>query len=675
MAQAARKKTGATRKSGKAAVRPQRRADVKRIEATAVEAVRQQRAVADAAVAATNLGAVQSLPDFLATTGTLSQAERERIVIQALVLIDDLYVHLPLKEAMHAINPVQRLRLLRRRLPFLSERQFHNEMIDIFVHLRDLHTNYILPAPYNQHTAFLPFLLEEYYEGQTPHYTVSRLIAGFTHPTFQPGVEVTAWNGIPIDRAVQINAEREAGSNEDARHVRGLDNMTVRPMMMSLPPDEEWVIVGYSDGTTEREIRLDWKVFAPDPAPSGAVTSDAKDPLARVGGIDLLTEARNRARKLLFAPEAMEQERKLARLSGRKKPRPDMLGSEAAAASILPDVFSGFGSVNTASGAFGYIRIRSFNANPDVFMPELIRILGLVPPNGLIIDVRGNGGGVILCGERMLQLLTPKRIQAEPLHFINTPLTERLVASQSWLEPWEQSVRDSVATGAVFSQGLPIEPEENSNLLGQHYVGPVVVITDARCYSTTDIFAAGFQDHGIGPILGVDGNTGAGGANVWTHDLLRQLLPGADSPIKALPNGADMRVAIRRTTRVGSRMGQPVEDLGVIPDQRHLLTRNDLLNGNIDLINRAGALLAAAPRRALAATATRRPGNKAELVITTQELDRVDVYAANGRPLAAVDIGQAQETVTVDLPAATNRLDLRGFEAGTLVAARRIAIS
>ena len=53
-------------------------------------------------------------------------------------------------------------------------------------------------------------------------------------------------------------------------------------------------------------------------------------------------------------------------------------------------------------------------------------------------------------------------------------------------------------------------------------IGPVVLITDARCYSTTDIFAAGFQDHKVGTILGTDNNTGAGGANVWTLELIRQ---------------------------------------------------------------------------------------------------------------------------------------------------------
>jgi C-terminal processing protease CtpA/Prc len=40
---------------------------------------------------------------------------------------------------------------------------------------------------------------------------------------------------------------------------------------------------------------------------------------------------------------------------------------------------------------------------------------------------------------------------------------------------------------------------------GQKYFGPVILIIDALCYSTTDMFAAGFQDHNIGEVLGADG--------------------------------------------------------------------------------------------------------------------------------------------------------------------------
>ena len=56
------------------------------------------------------------LAEFLATAGTLTLAQRKLLVDQALVLLEQNYAHLPLKVAMHAVNPVQRLRVLRARL-------------------------------------------------------------------------------------------------------------------------------------------------------------------------------------------------------------------------------------------------------------------------------------------------------------------------------------------------------------------------------------------------------------------------------------------------------------------------------------------------------------------------------------------------------------------------------
>ena len=54
-----------------------------------------------------------SLSEFLATAGTLTVDDRKLVVDQALVLLEQNYAHLPLKMAMHAVNPVQRLRVLR----------------------------------------------------------------------------------------------------------------------------------------------------------------------------------------------------------------------------------------------------------------------------------------------------------------------------------------------------------------------------------------------------------------------------------------------------------------------------------------------------------------------------------------------------------------------------------
>lgn len=541
------------------------------------------------------LGAIVSLPAFLQTIAELTPAQRRTIVEQALILIDDLYVHLPLKRATHAIDPVQRLKLLRRKLEVLSERAFHDEMLSIFKGLRDLHTNYILPAPYNRHTAFLPFLMEEYFEDGERHYIVTRLLLGFEHETFAPGVEVTSWSGVPIDRAVAVNGEREAGSNEPARHVRGLDAMTVRPMSQSLPPDEEWVIVGYRADGDELEIRLPWQVFSPDPDSGSGVAdpSSLADEDAIALGLDLVMEEINQARKLLFAPEAQRLRQEVAEMAQEGAAAAGRMETFKAENSVFPDVFE-FRDVATGHGTFGYIRIRSFSLSPGQFISELERILGLVAADGLILDVRGNGGGVITSGERALQLFTGNRVEAERLDFINTELTLRVARStalSSFARRWLRSIELSLSTAAVYSQAFPIEDPGVTNAIGRRYHGPVILITDARCYSTTDIFAAGFQDNRIGPILGVDDNTGAGGANVFTHDLVRTVLAGPGSPIEALPNGADMRVSIRRTTRVGENAGLPVEDLGVVPDMKHRLTRNDVLNGNPDLISEAASIL------------------------------------------------------------------------------------
>lgn len=531
------------------------------------------------------------LPTFLKTGGELTLEDRQLLAEQALLLLEQTYVHLPLKRAMHAVDPIQRLKLVQYRLSQLSEEKlppeirFHNEMTDIFTSLRDLHTNYLLPAPFKDKVAYLPFLVEEYYENGEPGYIVSRVINNFKHPTFEAGVEILYWNGVPIRKAVELNAERQAGGNSAARFARGLNALTVRPMVRMLPPDEEWVTITYrSLKGKELELKQDWLVFSPET--SGGIDPDSgKGRGVTALGFDLQTDLTNQAKKVLFAPAAVAAERKPV------KP--------LATATTMPAVFR-HQTVTTKQGKFGYIRIFTFNVPSDQeFVDEFVRLAQSLPQNGLIIDVRGNGGGLIYAAERLLQVLTSKHIEPERAQFITTPLALDICRRHAPspldpdfdLGPWIKSMKQAVVTGATYSLGYPITPEKSCNTIGQKYKGPVLLITDALCYSATDIFAAGFQDHKVGPILGVHGNTGAGGANVWTHQLLRTLTGGTESPFKPLPNGAGMRVAIRQTLRVGEQAGMPVEDLGIVPDEEHKMTKKDVLQGNVDLIEHAGEIL------------------------------------------------------------------------------------
>jgi len=145
--------------------------------------------------------------------------------------------------------------------------------------------------------------------------------------------------------------------------------------------------------------------------------------------------------------------------------------------------------------------------------------------------------------------------------------------------------------GAMYSASFHYTDPEACNAIGRLYPGPVIVITSALSYSATEFFAAGFQDHG-GKVLGVDATTGGGGANVKSHKDLRGFFKNAaDSPFRPLPKEAGLRVAYRRSLRVGAQAGNDVEDFGVRADYVHDMTRNDILNGNVDLIEYAASLL------------------------------------------------------------------------------------
>ncbi|TDD17795.1 peptidase S41 [Kribbella turkmenica] len=624
------------------------------------------------------------LPQFLASAGTLTIGQRKLLVDQALLLLDQNYVHLPLKAAMHAVNPLQRLRVMRSRMERQTaetmepEWMFHRQMSSIFHSVRDLHTNYLLPAPFAGKIAYLPFMIEKCYdEGGREHYLVTRTVTGYSAPQFGPGAEVTHWNGTPIARAVALNGAQFAGSNDAANLARGLESLTLRPLVIQSPPDEDWVNLTYVglDGSTQ-ELREQWKVTANLPPMTDL---DSISETSAAMGLDLDSDEKARAKKALYVRDVVELE---GGQSSAELSTPAAVGG-ADLPTTMPGVFRAR-EVVTPSGTFGHLRIFTFSVQePVAFRDEFVRLAGLLPQRGLIVDVRDNGGGHIYASEFTLQTLTPRRISPEPVQFISTPLNLRICRRHKDnpagidLGPWFDSLDLATETGASFSAAKPITPEEGANDIGQTYHGPAVLITDARVYSATDIFAAGFADHEIGIILGVDDNTGAGGANVWTHGLLAALLnepppPDPTSPYEALPNGANMRVSIRRTLRVGDLSGTPVEDLGIRPHETHKMTRADLLDGNVDLLNKAGSLLAAMPFRRLDVT-TSFSGTTLTVKLDVEGIDRVDLYL-EGRPISSEDLTGAPLSIDILDVTPGQLLRADGYQAGALVASRRLTV-
>lgn len=509
----------------------------------------------------------------------LTHIERRTIVWQALVYLEQHYVHLPMKRALYGIDPVQQVKLLLQAVDLddasvRDDGELHRQLLRIFLSLRDPHTRYFLPDCWKDKVAYLPFMVEDIEEDGHLKYIVSKALPEACKGSFGVGVELVYWNAVPIESAVRNHAQKCAASNREARHAEGVMGLALRVLREAPAPDEHWVDVGYhpvGDDSRVEWQRFHWKV-GPKPWPEPGVEDATLTP----GSALNTTVAGMKSIQLaLYAPD---------KLSTRDESN----------LSRIPEIFTAR-PVVTAHGEFGYLRIWSFKLEEDDFVAELARLLALLPARGLIVDIRENPGGKMAAAECSLQLLTPRRIEPEPLQFINTMRNLDLAVvkpappGQPELKRWIETITEGLQTGAVHSAGFPqLEGDKYNNSIEKKYSGPVVLIVDALCYSAADVFAAGFQDHEIGWVLGTDERTGAGGANSWEHERFRKYeLPEH----RSLGAGVSFKIAIRRSLRVRRRAGLVLEDFGVKAEHVHRLTRRDVLEGNKDLIDTAASLL------------------------------------------------------------------------------------
>ena len=148
--------------------------------------------------------------------GTLTQQDRILIVAQAIQMLDNFYVHRPLKEAIHAVRPIQRLRVFQRRLQQETaipvgrqdELTFHNTLTQIFNSVRDLHTGYQLHAPTGTTSPISPSRWPlATWTTRDAIWSRAWCRATFAEPEFRPGAELVYWNGMAVERAIRANAD------------------------------------------------------------------------------------------------------------------------------------------------------------------------------------------------------------------------------------------------------------------------------------------------------------------------------------------------------------------------------------------------------------------------------------------------------------------------------------
>jgi hypothetical protein len=502
----------------------------------------------------------------------LSRADKRAIVGQAIVLLSELYVHLDHKRALHGVDPVRRLRRLAERLDDLEDAlggppdlTFHREMAAIFGSLRDLHTQYLLPPPYRGHVAYLPFVVEQCVEDGETRYVVTDTFGTMPEASFADGAHILHWNGTPIERVIELLAERIPAATPASRHALAVRRLTFRSLEHGEWPDEHWIDVGFSDGSGSEQFAHfeDWMVGRlTRPEPSGDDT--AGQSTSRTG---------------VNPAEAAHLKLRQAQTGGA---RPRWGG-------IFRAKPSGPGD------AFGHLRIWSFDVDDaDEFVARVAERLAALPPDGLVIDVRGNPGGNITAAERLLTLFAKERpVDVQAFQLRSTPLTRRLAATSEFNQ-WAASLRRTATGEEPYAFPVTLDGRTSLDPSPDRYPGPTVLIVDSLTYSAADMFAAGYYDNQLGTVVGTGSATGAGGANMWTHEDLRALLGDVEglAPIEC---EASFTVAVRRCFRAGdNHRGEPLEDYGVMAprESRYSLTTRDVTGSDYGLLLHAARYLA-----------------------------------------------------------------------------------
>ena len=192
----------------------------------------------------------------------------------------------------------------------------------------------------------------------------------------------------------------------------------------------------------------------------------------------------------------------------------------------------------------GYVRYADFSAAiGEGNLDEMLLYLGVC--NGLIIDVRNNGGGALTTSSRLAARFTNERVHVGYLQHKTGP------GHSDFSDP----------------EPVYIDPSD-----GVRWQKPVVVLTNRHSYSATNDFVNSMRCFTQVTLLG--DRTGGGGGLPFSSEL---------------PNGWGVRFS---ASPMLDAQGQHIED-GIDPDIHVDMTEEDEARGRDTLIEAARALLGA----------------------------------------------------------------------------------
>lgn len=574
--------------------------------------------------------------------------ERKTMAEQALLFLENMYVHRELKiqDFGVAADPIPRLKDMVNKATTLKDDEFHEAMQKIFRDLHDLHTNYGAPLPLGCSYVIAPLAFRDVVDNGTSKILFERLtritekLPG-EHKNAKPLDELVAVNGQPIAAYMETVRNESAGANVDAMTVFGLMNLTIRSLAELPVPKEDTITYTLKGAQGNYDIKADLFAVVNEESCVAQTTGNEQKKRLRMdlSGTDMENPTIRIWRKYV-APQ-------------RATPFADDPLNEIAQVADL----------DTPAGKITMVQLFTF-------MPEQSSIEALVhrmkdvlaqrqeKSEGLIIDIRSNGGGAVKLAEELVQIFTPARVEPMPVRFLPNELNLQmfLKSNDGNENGWSQDIRDAMQTHNKYTAPRVLTTVNEANRFGQVWFKPVVVLTDGACYSACDLFAAGMQDHAAATIIGTHAATGAGGANVMEYGAFRAVFGGdiSGNPFKELPGHQSMRVSWRQTLRVGKNAGKLIENAGITPDILIRNTTADIATGESRELMRSihAEIKKMLPRyKSKTALASSLRINNGDIATWSEDVKGIDSLevSLDGKILKTIDVDVAGEKVEIKL--------------------------
>lgn len=487
----------------------------------------------------------------------LSAEEKSTVLDQVEIVLNDLFVHKLLKfETFGSATlsaPV--IAYLRSQVSSITDADFQAALLKLFAEQRDLHTQYTMPTPFSCYRTFLPFTLGLYKDTEGhDQIGVASVMNQIEVLNLAPEAQKISVGDtlLTYDGDLALNAAKRfelqgMGANPAAALRRAVQNMYFWSQRNTLPLAKNKISLSFKNRIGEvYSLEIPYLNRLNQQCYSGANRKRTISPKNFMLGQD----------------DQLIEIQKLFRQASRKR-----------AKALLPtdEPILSYKIFDNEYGKYGLLKLESFVPEAKGTEGTLNIIKSLLSQemkstDGLIIDLRDNGGGWIDMAESMIQMFSPERTQPLGFRLLNSPTNQFLGKNkfQFLNSRFQRVLERAELLNASYTEAIPLNSEKGINQKGQFYYKPVAILTNSACYSSCDVATALFMDSTQAIVYTEDGTTGGGGANNVQHAAILDGLKNISGhAFKPLPKGTEIGFAWRQMLRSGRGLGALIENTGV----------------------------------------------------------------------------------------------------------------